>query len=354
MVDRVNLLGTVRLYAMKNYTVILDADVHVRIYGQLLDQITRRATDEINKAQRVWWGKVYPRALADLESLWKQAGELKGLAKEAELRAAHAECIDGLRTQAAKLTDASNLTNTEEALLLAERPLMLYRLLLGRIVASAADRASAKPEDNSIFAKATNQLNDARRDKSERDEDLAQINHQSDIELIRVKTYIDELGRDAIGGLPFRINRARYYADMYRSMVETLRVGSIDTWWDYKQLATRGVEPPLKFIDNVGIRLDGLRVRLRDAMEAVQTSAIANQTEATRDNTYQLEVIAKGILDVHTRLGELNAKIAVRRLWIAAIAAFGGLGLLALGVILGNAVEISIVKIPLGKLSPWK
>jgi hypothetical protein len=294
----------VRVQANVHPDFFRDADVHIRIYGQLLDQIMRKATGEANRAQLKWWKEVYPRAQERLSALWRQAGELDRLEPKAksQLQKAHAECVAALQAEAAKLSGSGSGV-TDEVLLLTERPVMLYRRLLDDIANAVPEH---QPGDESIFALAQHHLNEARKDKSQRDEDLAQINRQADLELIRVKTYIDELGRDAIGGLPFPINRSRYYADMYRTMVKTLRVGTIDTWWDYEQLASRGVEPPFKFIDNVGTRLEGLRVRLRDAMEAVQTSAIANQTEATRDNTYQLEVIARGIQQIEQQTNQLK------------------------------------------------
>jgi hypothetical protein len=322
MVDRVNLLGTVRLYAMKNFSIIRDADVHVRVYGQLLDQIMRKATDETNRAQRKWWEDVYPKAQERLSVLWKQRSDLDRLKSEetkSRLHAAYDACVAAFQAEAAKLKEG-NPALGQEVLLVTERPLMLYRRLLDGIVNATP---SVEFRSSPIFKLGKDDLEEARKDKSERDEDLAQINRHTDLELVRVKTYIDELGRDAIGGLPFRINRSRYYADMYRALVKTLRVGTIDTWWDYEQLASRGVEPPFKFIDAVGRRLEGLRVRLRDAMEAVQTSAIANQTEATRDNTFQLEVIARAVQSVEVGLAEqksdlltLQRRSARLNLWV--------------------------------------
>jgi hypothetical protein len=69
MVDRVNWLGTMRLYAMKNWTIIRDADVHVRMYGQLLDFIMRDTTREASEKTRTWWGPELERAIAELDKL---------------------------------------------------------------------------------------------------------------------------------------------------------------------------------------------------------------------------------------------------------------------------------------------
>lgn len=297
MVDRVNLLGTIRLYAMKDFSIIRDADVHLRIFGQLLDEIMRKSTDDIREVQAEWWGAALRDAQVSLQSVWSRRADLKSLVSKDSLpriqilENAHATCARRLAEEVGKLP-AQPTPGTQDGLLIDEEPLMLYRRLLADIVALAPKDTDFGEQAESIFAVAQRGLNDARQAKSRHDEQIGLLNRRTDLHLTRIKSHIDELGRDAIGGLPFRINRARYYAAMYRTMVKTLRVGSIDTWWDYVQLASRGVDPPLRFIEDVGDRLEKLRSRLRDAMEAVQTSAIANQTEATRDNTYQLEVIA--------------------------------------------------------------
>jgi uncharacterized membrane-anchored protein len=131
-----------------------------------------------------------------------------------------------------------------------------------------------------------------RRIKSRKDEDLAEINQRAERRMIDTSAALERLGRQAIGGLHFRVNRSRLYADIYMGMVPTLRSGIIETWWSYDQFAKRGVEPAMRFVQDVGARLEKLRSRLADSMESVQTSAIVNQTEATRDNTFQLELIA--------------------------------------------------------------
>ena len=73
--------------------------------------------------------------------------------------------------------------------------------------------------------------------KSKRDEELARRNRETDRDLIRTKTYLDELGHSAIGGLHHRINRSKSITPLsFDRWWKTLRVGTIDTWWDYRQL----------------------------------------------------------------------------------------------------------------------
>jgi hypothetical protein len=281
--------------------------VHLRIYGQLLDLVMTKATEDAQKKRERWWKRELPEAQDRLTEIWDRDAELRSQLKPqvfANLETAHTDCKNKLDAQCTKLLTWQT-SSPQPELEIDEEALMLFRRLLDDIVSAAPDGADLGPNATNVFATSRKYLERARRAKSRHDEDLGQLNRQTDLSLARIKTYIDKLGRDAIGGLPFRINRARYYAETYRRMVTSLRVGSIDTWWDYSQLATRGVDPPMRFIEDVGTRLGRLRIRLRDAMEAVQTSAIANQTEATRDNTYQLEVIAAEMRHVVVGVGRL-------------------------------------------------
>jgi hypothetical protein len=338
MVDRVNLLGTIRLYAMKNFSIIRDADVHLRIYGQLLDRVMSEATEQSNRYLDEWWTTAYEDARRTLDALGEQEGELAVLSSDrlAKLQNDRKKCADSIKREIEELQRGKAVT---------EAPLMLYRRVLDDIAAAAPKGVGVDVRETNIFAKAREALNSARKAKSRHDEDMAQLNRRTDLNLTRIKTYIDDLGGDAIGGLPFRINRSRFYAEIYRRMVETLRVGTIDTWWDYKQLAARGVEPAFRFIENVGDRLERLRTRLRDAMEAVQTSAIANQTEATRDNTFQLELIASEIRDVNARLADQNASLStIKKFYYAAgiIGSVVGLAILAYALFSGECIDFKI------------
>jgi hypothetical protein len=125
----------------------------------------------------------------------------------------------------------------------------------------------------------------------ERDRKLADINRTAEEVLIAITQGLDKLGDGAVGGLPYRLARSRYYAETFRAAQKYLRVGNIETWWSYEQFAQRGMEPVLKFIESVGERLDKLRNRLQTTKQDILQRSIALQTEATRDNTYRLEQI---------------------------------------------------------------
>jgi hypothetical protein len=83
-----------------------------------------------------------------------------------------------------------------------------------------------------------------------------------------------------------------------------MKDGNIDTWWSYEQFAKRGMEPALRFIENVGVRMEKLRERLQAVKADILQSSINNQTEATRDNTHKLERIQ----DTLVRIAEATEK----------------------------------------------
>lgn len=126
-----------------------------------------------------------------------------------------------------------------------------------------------------------------------RDEALQKLATEVEKDLIYLSAELDKIGLAARHGLHFRINRSRYYVAEFESLLESLKVGNIDTWVAYDQFVTRGLKPAFDFIDGVGTRLLGLRARLQSVLEGIETSALVIQTSATRSNTAQLKRIAR-------------------------------------------------------------
>ena len=62
-------------------------------------------------------------------------------------------------------------------------------------------------------------------------------------DLIYLSAALDAIGRKARHGLHFRINRSRFYAAEFESLLGTLKIGNIDTWVAYDQFVTRGLKP---------------------------------------------------------------------------------------------------------------
>lgn len=128
--------------------------------------------------------------------------------------------------------------------------------------------------------------------RDERDRKLTAIAEEAEKYLIDISAALDYLGRDAVGGLHYRINRAIHYTREFDLLVKTLKVGDVDSWISYSSFADRGVKPIFDTIIQTGERLRALRERLIVVTESIQTSALVVQTAATRNNTEILRKIA--------------------------------------------------------------
>ena len=195
IVDRINAMGSMRLIALRDWTIIRDASTHVQLRGLELDTIMRRWSDESTRIREKY-----------IDRWW-------------------------------------------------------LRLIRNRC-----------------------------RDK--RDEKLQALATEVERDLIYLSAALDGVGQEARNGFHFRINRSRFYAAEFESLLGTLRIGNIDTWVAYDQFVTRGLKPAFEFIDGVGTRLVGLRTRLQSVLEGIETSALVIQTSATRSNTAQLRRVA--------------------------------------------------------------
>jgi hypothetical protein len=195
IIDRINAMGSMRLIALRDWTIIRDASTHIQLRGLELDNIMRRWSERSSRIRHRypdrWW--------------------------------------------------------------------LLF-------------------------------LRNRRRDK--RDEKLQALATEVERDLIYLSAALDGVGRKARNGFHFRINRSRFYAAEFESLLGTLKIGNIDTWVAYDQFVTRGLKPAFDFIDGVGTRLVGLRTRLQSVLEGIETSALVIQTSATRSNTAQLRRVA--------------------------------------------------------------
>ena len=138
---------------------------------------------------------------------------------------------------------------------------------------------------------------------------------------------LDQVGAGAIGGPHFRINRSRYYIKEFTSLLETLEVGSVQTWISYEQFVKRGLGPAFEYILEVGARLATLRARLLTVTEMIETSALVAQSAATRHNTAVLRkattyigialliFILRDYRAIFSALSSVREFLIVNRLW---------------------------------------
>jgi hypothetical protein len=280
MADRINSLGARRLFALKDWSIIQNASVWINHYGRQLDKAfelwiretgalearTQRALDESNAR---FWSPVQPH----FDAL-----------KSPEI----ARALGGYQRNPNRAC--------EELQLLAEKHRETAPARWDAILAFAeGNKHTDHPEYRTI--------------DGDHNSDLAAIDRKTEQALIAITAGLDQLGEGAVGGLPYRIARSRYYADTFRAAQLTLRGGTIETWWSYDQFARRGMEPVLKFIDSVGDRLDKLRNRLQTLKQDILQRSIAIQTEATRDNTHRLERIQTEIMNMTRAMQRLSGDI---------------------------------------------
>jgi hypothetical protein len=278
LVERINALGTMRLYALKNWSIIRDADAQIRIYGQELDASMKAWTTRVLEIDRDFGLRrdaVLKTISTDLEAYL--VSNKHGIP---------ANQIANARAAAQKLTPREAPIALRE---LAYIPDYVLTRSLNEVLKK--DREWALELKQFVYG-----LDRSWRNlKADRDRRLAEENQLTEGRLIAIGVGLDLLGKGAIGGIHYRINRARYYSEVFRTLAGTLRVGLVETWTSYEQFLTRGLNPAFKFIEEVGERLGSLRFRLHGDMQSIQTSAIVNQTEATRDNTVQLENVLREV-----------------------------------------------------------
>ena len=159
------------------------------------------------------------------------------------------------------------------------------------------------------YTELTNEKSDDEKSrlKDLEDAEIQELADAVEAELIDLSAALDKVGKKAVHGLHFRINRSRYYVCEFESLLGSLKIGNIDTWVSYDQFVTRGLKPAFDFIDGVGVRLLGLRDRLQSVLEGIETSALVRQTSATRDNTAQLKAIARAF----TKLRRIGIAVAL-------------------------------------------
>jgi hypothetical protein len=267
IIERINTIGTRRLYALKNWTLIEQAGKWVRVYGLQLDEVYRQ---------------------------WIEATKEVSNANDKELKTEFWDPVDDLID---RIPDSD--PNKAEAQKI-RKDYAQFPVRAGQALSEFVDAlGSSKPQRwekiKELVEKKTKPLRDL---KEKRDLCLARTNQKAEKRLIGLTSSLDELGRSTIGGLSYRISRSKFYADLFDDAVRTLRVGHIESWWSYEQFARRGMVPALRSVAAVGDRMTRLRDRLQTVKQDILQSSIANQTEATRDNTYRLEVIQRELREL--------------------------------------------------------
>lgn len=264
--ERINAMGTLRLFALKDWAAIRNADPYIRILGQELDQITKN------------WGRDRRliNGLTDLKVVRRAKREIGRLGiADREGEAARQRKLEAFeprdRWKGAELLRLQRGMPTYTPRKPAPLPILL--LLRLRFILNWARYAEfLKGMENDLVA-------DIRHSA------LYEISNEVETDLIDISSKLDELGFGAIGGLHFRLNRSAFYRREFKILLKTLQVQNIPSWVSYEQFVRRGLEPAFDYVASVGKRLRAVRSRLLTTTETIETSALVGQSAATRHNT---------------------------------------------------------------------
>jgi hypothetical protein len=266
IVERINAMGTMRLFALKDLEAIRSADGPIRMLGQELDMITGEWS---SKRQQV----------EGLTSFWK---------------------LDSARY-------SPDYSDIQEDLKYVSTPGPVGQFVrfVGRVVYFIVMPGRAKrvfhEEQNNRVLDAKYQL-------------LYRISSRIEGKLIKLGARLDRLGREAVGGPHFRINRSRHYVREFRVLLKTLNVGNVPTWVSYDQFVMRGLQPAFDEISDTGRRLRALRARLGTVTEMIETSALVGQSAATRHNTAVLRSATAILLSI---VGVVVLRLTFPKVWEA-------------------------------------
>jgi hypothetical protein len=266
--DRINAMGTMRLFALKDWAAIRNADPYIRMLGQELDQITKN------------WGRDRRliNGLINLKVVRQAKDEIARLDSALKKAKSESARLERLRTFVPR-----NRWSARELLRLMKgiptytpdrsAPYIILVLLFLRFFYSwSRYRDLLRGMENDLVADIRHAA-------------LYEISNEVETDLIDISSKLDELGFGAIGGLHFRLNRSAFYVREFQILLKTLQVQNIPSWVSYEQFVRRGLEPAFDYMASVGKRLRAVRARLLTTTETIETSALVGQSAATRHNT---------------------------------------------------------------------
>jgi hypothetical protein len=106
---------------------------------------------------------------------------------------------------------------------------------------------------------------------------------------------LSAIGADIRGGLPYRVARARLYAESYGNILEGMRFKRIEGFLPYDEFIRRRVRENFSFIARLGERHRQLLDRYRTAIELSQSISlrcIAEETNAMARAGHAVEFVA--------------------------------------------------------------
>lgn len=116
---------------------------------------------------------------------------------------------------------------------------------------------------------------------------------ESDNLLGRLMQEVNRIGQISSGGLPYRLFKARYYAQDCMRLVNSLEMEAMDGWMSLEQSFKRGLEGIFDTIKLMHDRINSLRDRIQLVTDMVQTGASFEQQRKTSENTDELRRISR-------------------------------------------------------------
>ena len=256
--ERINTMGTMRLYALKDWSAIRNADAYIRILGQELDQLTknwgasRRLVNELTTLRKI---RVFR---SEVERLKREGSSFIADPGTTGWTAESLALFQGAFRSYTPKRAVNRLVWIILRLRFIHRPALFHELMGGMENDAAADIRHSV---------------------------LYEVSNKVETNLIDISAKLDELGFGTVGGLHFRLNRSTYYVREFKVLLRTLQVGNIPSWVSYEQFVRRGLMPAFDYAASIGKRLRAVRTRLLTTTEMIETSALVGQSAATRHNT---------------------------------------------------------------------
>jgi hypothetical protein len=165
------------------------------------------------------------------------------------------------------------------------------------------DKARVEPDNATII----------RDDQKERlyYELLSLLNESIEKKLIEITADMEGMGPKGSGHVLQDIQHAVYYIDEFSRMVDSLEIGNLHGWLNYKQFADRGMRPTFNMIQKAGDRLKGAQERIKALTDVIQVSGLIVQSDATRRNTAVLRGIASDTKDQRDEVEQLRKETAL-------------------------------------------
>ena len=111
-------------------------------------------------------------------------------------------------------------------------------------------------------------------------------------DLVGAATDLEKIRNDVVGGLPYRVERSRYYRSQFKSLVTALRIGDhgrIEGFQPYHEFVERRFGSAYDFIDMVGTRFSRLEQQLSATNQRVRTADTARLQGVINEQTTRIK-----------------------------------------------------------------